>query len=485
MRRLRPAARYLLSLLVIATLTVAGMAAGLMVGGTSERETSFARLQTSVVPSLRGHVTVFVPLVDWKVGLLDHPAPVDLHIELRGLNRDSVGVGLSSSGTATQSLTTIRRDSTAALEAAVRRAMVAAGIGGLVGAIVAGLLLAAITLRRRWTWVAPLVGAAITVLFVGTSTYVLSGLDHGDVVPVSSGENAEELPYVMRFAQQLLYVGDEYEQHYATALASVENLVEFSGSTTATGGSERSAFVVSDIHDNVFVLDALDDLAGDDTVFAVGDFVQVGAEVEERTAAKIAGLGGRVVAVSGNHDSASYMEELAEAGATVLGADRDDDSDDVTEVDGLAVAAWPDPLERRDGSNGDHKLRVYGEEYDAQVDDFIAWFDELEEWPDLVLVHQHGLAHRLAKRHRESGDPRRLQILTGHDHVPHVDDDGTTLIIDGGTLGAGGFAAIGEQDASFARIHFRGAAIVAVDVVSVEPLTGRASAERVRVGTGK
>jgi predicted phosphodiesterase len=472
--------RTLVATLAVATCAFGGMAAGLYIGGDTDQETSFARLHTSVTPTLDGNVSIFVPLVDWRVGLLRHAAPADVSIELRGVDRTRVGAGLSSSDAANASLETIRVESTRVVERAIRRGVLAAGIGGLAGSVIGGLLVTTMFLRRRWFLGALVVGATITVVVVGGSARTLASLDERDFQPSAASGNAEELPYVLRFAQQLLYVGDDYERHYATALASVENLVEFSGS--GSGATiDRSVFVVSDIHDNVFVLDALDELAGDDTVFALGDFVQVGAAIEERTAPRIAELGGSVVAISGNHDSTDYMEQLAKAGATVLAEDRDDDADDVTDIDGLRVAAWPDPLERQPGAGGAHVLRVYDEAYEEQVADFIEWFDALEEWPDVVLVHQHGFAHRLANHHARSGDPRRLQLFTGHDHRAHVEQEDNWLIVDGGTLGAGGFAAIGEQDASFARVHFSGAQVSAVDIVSVEPLTGRASAERTRI----
>ncbi|MCW2972044.1 MAG: metallophosphoesterase, partial [Thermoleophilia bacterium] len=259
-------------------------------------------------------------------------------------------------------------------------------------------------------------------------------------------------------------------------LDSVGNLVAFADDDGATFGpgsptKQHSMYLVSDIHDNVFVLDAFDRFAGDDIVFADGDFGQVGARVEERTAPKIARLGGKVIAVSGNHDSYTFMESLADAGATVL-------EDASVNVDGLRVAGYVDPLQTRPGDTGTHVLRVYGDEYEQQVDDFITWFDDLDEWPDAVLVHQHGFGHRLARALKARGETRALIILVGHDHEAHVEQVGASTIVDGGTLGAGGPFAIGSQTASFAKLNLRGTKLVSVDLVSIDPLSGDADAKR-------
>ena len=59
--------------------------------------------------------------------------------------------------------------------------------------------------------------------------------------------------------------------------------------------------------------------SGDEPVFFVGDFGHQGSEGEARLVApRLADLGPRVIAVSGNHDSALLMRRLARAGVTVL-----------------------------------------------------------------------------------------------------------------------------------------------------------------------
>jgi hypothetical protein len=134
----------------------------------------------------------------------------------------------------------------------------------------------------------------------------------------------------------------------------------------------------------------------------------------------------------------------------------------------MLVAGYPDPLERAPDSNGEHRLRVYGPEYKQQLDNVDAWWDELPKRPDVVLVHQHGFAHHLVDHLAEIGDDKPLLVLTGHDHKPHVHANGP-------------HAAIGEQPATLAQLDLIDGTVVAVHIITVEPLTGKATSERIDV----
>lgn len=470
---MRTALRIIVAAFLIAAGTLGGMSLGLLAGSPEVQRTSFGTVETSVRPDLDGHVIVYVPLVDWRVRLLDHGAPVAVRMELRGVDRKRAGEGLRSADAATVSLAAVRADTERILERTFRRSAIAASIGGVVGAGMAGAVLAGLLLRRRWLLVAPTFGALAVILVLVTSARALSGLGAQHIEVVAAGGHARELPVVLRFAEQLLHVGEEYEQHYETALDSIGNVAEFAADD-GLPEPDATALLISDLHDNVFVLDALGRFAGDDVVFAAGDFVQVGARIEEATAGRVARLGSELVAVSGNHDTAEYMQGLRDAGAIVLDAETP-----TVEVDGLVVAGYPDPLERERDSGGQHRLRVYGAEYERQREDVIRWWEQLDERPEAVLVHQHGFAHALVDHLAAIGDRRPLVLLTGHDHEPHVHAEGPHAIIDGGTIGAGGIAAVGEQEASFARLLLREGRVIAVDLLSVEPLTGDAKSRRI------
>jgi predicted phosphodiesterase len=219
-------------------------------------------------------------------------------------------------------------------------------------------------------------------------------------------------------------------------------------------------------------------------VFLVGDFSQLGTELEEPIAAGVASLSTTVVAVSGNHDSRSLMVALARAGVTVLTRDgllRSDGTvggSPIVDVAGLAVAGYDDPLERASTGIANHVLELSPERSELESRRIVSWFESLPARPDVVLVHQHGLAHALLDS-LDPADPAVL-ILTGHDHEAHYHQVGPHLLLDGGTLGAGGPFAIGEEPASFALLYLdAGLQPLAVDLIGVEPLSGEGSVQRI------
>ena len=73
-----------------------------------------------------------------------------------------------------------------------------------------------------------------------------------------------------------------------------------------------------------------------------------------------------------------------------------------------------------------------------------------------------------------------MLVLTGHDHHQHVESEGAHVLVDGGTVGAGGAFGVGEEPSGFALVHLDADDRArAVDLVEVEPASGAASAHRV------
>ena len=214
------------------------------------------------------------------------------------------------------------------------------------------------------------------------------------------------------------------------------------------------------------------------------------SELERYTGivAAIARLGSPVVAVSGNHDSRPLMLAAARAGVVVLTrsgrlrADGTTEGDPVTSVSGLLVAGWDDPAESANGSFEGHLLELKEQALLDAQQQFLDWFEALPERPDVVLVHRHSLAHGLLELvAAQGGDP--VLVLTGHDHRQHVESEGPYVLVDGGTVGAGGAFGLGEQKSGFALVHLDTEDRArAVDLVEVEPVSGAASARRVVIG---
>jgi predicted phosphodiesterase len=235
----------------------------------------------------------------------------------------------------------------------------------------------------------------------------------------------------------------------------------------------KTVVLASDLHSNSLVLPVLAEYSEGRPVFFVGDFAELGTSLEEGVVPEVAGLGAPVVAVSGNHDSRSLMDAFAAEGVLVL-----ESASGVVDIEGIAVAGFEDPLER-DGGVGGHVLKLRVDEVASAQQELISWFDGLPRRPDVVLVHQHALAHALLEHVAADEDSEPVIVLTGHDHRQHVDEQGDDVLVDGGTVGAGGPFGIGEDPAGFALLHLTaGNRLHAVDLVQVEPLSGEGSAQR-------
>jgi hypothetical protein len=156
-------------------------------------------------------------------------------------------------------------------------------------------------------------------------------------------------------------------------------------------------------------------------------------------------------------------------------------------VDGLLVAGFDDPLEwRRRDATAPERIFSFTELPDPDAAQALAdhellrWFDRLPRRPDVVLIHQNGLAQRFARALHERGDTRDLTVLTGHDHAQHVTSYGSIAVVDAGTVGASGLYGVGRDFVGLGDLHFAtDGALEAVDLIAVEPVSGAAEARRV------
>jgi hypothetical protein len=461
-----------------------GAAVALRAAPATVDQVALGTVATRVEPALRGSVGGYAPLVDWGARVRPFRAPLSVQLEFRALDRTGLLESLASGAAAQARLQLLRGD----LERVVGRALLRAGLVGAAGALAGGLLAGAIVgaalHRRRWLAYGLAAGAACAVASAGLLALDVTHPDRKALVEPTFYARGDELPQILAFGEQLLVAGPRYTESYEAALQSLTNLIAVGGGPLAAVEPLRTAVVASDLHSNTLVLPALARFAAGTTLFFVGDFTELGTGIESRIAPAVAQAGGRVVAVSGNHDSAAFMRALAAEGATVLtqgGILQPDGTvagSPVVETDGLLVAGWADSLER-DGPATSHRLKLSHVERESESARLVAWFDGLPQRPDAVLVHQHGLAHALLDHVAADDAGAPLLILTGHDHVQHHEVAGPHVLVDGGTVGAGGPFGAGVDSAGFARLHLAGARLQALDLIEIEPLHGGASARRV------
>jgi predicted phosphodiesterase len=440
-------------------------------------------IQTSL--ATEGTADVYVPIVDW--GIRAHPftAPLRLQAQVVSIDRRAAIGALQSPGGAGAGFGRAEDDAPSVVGAALERGSVVALLGSIVGGAVGGLVLFVFTRRRLTLVLGAVAGVVVAVSGIAVCAAMMRSPDYAAFRTPTFYAHGGELPKLLRLSDQLTSAGAGYESSYQQALSGLDTLIGAAAGGRSVTAAE-SFLVGSDIHANWLTLPAFGSYADHRPAFLVGDFTNQGSPIEAVIAQRAAHLGHPTIAVSGNHDTPLLMQRLAAGGAIVLthnGRMRGNGKvrgPAVQKIDGMLVAGYEDPLEAEAGSYG-HRLDFTDTELRAQelaVDD---WFDTLSPRPQIVLVHDFRIAAALRKHvAAESDDP--LIILTGHDHKQHVDRTSNVVEIDGGTLGAGGVVDIGNALAGFAQVHLDAAGWPeAVDLIAADPISGDATAKRIRL----
>jgi predicted phosphodiesterase len=471
--------------LLCSALALTGAVVALRAAAPASRQVTLGTVDAHVAPARSGRLDVYVPVVDWGLRTRPFRAPVAVELEFRSLDRDAALSAVRSGGSADASLGLLEAELKDVVEDGLRRAAALALLGGAVGGLLGGALVAAAG-RRRWLLLGPAAGLAVSLAAVSLAGAGVSRFDYGALREPTFYAHGEELPRLLEFSERLLADGGGYEDSYHDAVAGLTRLIAVAGERRPEPAPvARTVVVASDLHSNSLVLPALEGFTSGKTVFLAGDITQRGTRYEAPIVSAVAQLGSRVVAVSGNHDSRPLMRAAARAGAVVLtrtGRLRPDGTTDgrpVVALDGLLVAGWDDPLESAGAHLGRHPLELKEQAFLDARSELLAWFAGLPERPDVVLVHQHGLAHALLERlAAEGGEP--VLVVTGHDHRAHVEREGAHVLVDGGSVGAGGAFGLGEEVSALAQVHLDGGnRAVSVDLIEVEPASGEGRARRV------
>jgi predicted phosphodiesterase len=481
----------------VMALAVGGILLGLRASGHTTRDTAIGSLSITVSPALHGQVDAFIPIADWGVRAHAFRAPLKIHVEPRAVERGALISAAGGNGTV---LAEAERDARHAARTALLRAFLWALAGALALGVVAALALAhRPEVRRRlvvFTAVGPAVCAAVicgVVVLRMAATFDSGSFNHPRFY--ARGAELEQLLHVASSAQQ---EASGYTSQVQRALGSFAALVATGGRFARQAPATRQAILASDLHDNLLALQAVQSQFGNQPIFFPGDFGQNGGATETHLIVpRVRQFTQPVIAVSGNHDSALLMRRLAGAGVIVLtdkgrlnGAGRSDGRP-VQNVLGMRVAGYPDPLESRHGDPASPRRifsfadRPNGDLYYAEAQQrLLDWFNGLPQEPDIVMVHQNGLAQFLARSLQDQEYGRRLVILTGHDHRQHIDKYGPVVVVDGGTVGAGGVFGAGKAPVGFAHLNLAsGGRLVSADLVQAQPFTGAAQADRIVLDT--
>nr|WP_204261782.1 metallophosphoesterase [Blastococcus saxobsidens] len=236
-------------------------------------------------------------------------------------------------------------------------------------------------------------------------------------------------------ANSLIGSAEDIVARFDAYRASLEDLVSNVGTLYATlsalpapGGDDDTVALlhVSDLHLNPAGFDLLEQVAERfdvDAVLDTGDITDWGSPPEGRLITSVGTLEVPYVYIRGNHDSAVTAALLAnQPNVTVLDGSA-------TTVAGIRIVGTADPRFTPDKSTGDDDV---GEDVlvnsGQQLADLV---DTMDPTPAIALVHDPKQAPPL--------DGAVPLVLAGHTHEPKVSelDDGTLLMVQGSTGGAG------------------------------------------------
>ncbi|MGY1718436.1 metallophosphoesterase [Blastococcus sp. SYSU DS0552] len=236
-------------------------------------------------------------------------------------------------------------------------------------------------------------------------------------------------------AQDIVARFDAYRASLEDLVANVGTLYATLSALPSPSGTGDSVALlhVSDIHLNPAGFDLVRQVAQRfeiDGILDTGDITDWGSEPENRLITAVGDLGVPYVYIRGNHDSATTASILAaQPNVTVL-----DDSD--VSVAGIRIVGAPDPRFTPDKSTGDDDAGA--DVLERSGEELADYTRTLAEDPAIAMVHDPKQAPPL--------DGLVPLVLAGHTHNRVVEElsDGTLLMVQGSTGGAGLRALEGE-----------------------------------------
>jgi predicted phosphodiesterase len=479
-QRLLLAARRSVTVLAV---VIAGLAGGYVALDTytQSRQLSVGEIRLSVEPGHKGALDLYVPLVDWGVRFDEAiPLPVRLHVDLRTVDRNTVYRVAEGQSFNVQAVRDEARDAIADyLRALILIATITAGGMGI---LVAFAVRHRTGPRLRYN----LAAATATAITVGVGLVLLLP-PRGTIDEPQYYAYGPDIPRALQAVEAAQRSTQALDQELDAQLVGLARLVARPSERTPLDDRPRIT-IASDLHNNALALPILERATQEDPLFFAGDLTDRGSPLEARLVGRIVNLGEPFVFVSGNHDSDTLQRDLARRGAVVLterGRLNADGSygEPIVDVDGLRVAGYSDPFERRAGEN--FRDRFEPEPSAAQQDAFTSWLRPLLGKVDVVMVHEPALIEGALAMLKDEPPDRPLVIITGHTHSAYVDRLAGVTVINGGSVGAGGTGNLAEPtDIGIARFIFTAEPDfqpLAADLVEIDPGSGSATARRERL----
>ncbi len=414
--RRRTAGRWLVRL----ALTLTGALLGVLLFGRVEEPLGPFDATFALTPSGGGATVEIPPLGSLDVDAFD--GPLGLDVQLTRVDETRVRALVADPRRIDSLVDQVSAD----LQDAVVRLVWVSAAAAVGGAALTSL----VVLRRRRE---PLLAAGLSVaLLAGTAGLgavtwrpeALSSPTYTGLLVNANSLIGDARDVVARF--------DAYRASLEDLVGNVSTLYATLSTLPAPARADDTVALlhVSDLHLNPAGFDLVRQVVDQfdvDGVLDTGDITDWGSEPENRLVSSIGELGVPYVYIRGNHDSAITAGLVeAQPNATVL-------DDSATTVAGLTVVGARDPRFTPDpaGDGDTESLEQTGE-------DLAELAGDLPDPPDVAMVHDPEQAPPL--------DGVVPLVLAGHTHEREVEtlDDGTLLMVQGSTGGAGLRALQGE-----------------------------------------
>jgi predicted phosphodiesterase len=339
--------------------------------------------------------------------------------------------------------------------------------------------------RLRWT----LGAAAITALLWAAAVALLLP-PRGHISDPEYYAHGPDIPRALAAVEDATVSSAVLNEELNAQLVGLARLVAAPAQRGAARGLPRLT-LASDLHNNVLALPALEHAARGAPLFFAGDVTDRGTPFETGLLKRVTRAGKPFVFVSGNHDSDTFVSALVRQGAIVLTQEgrllRGGRHGPVVErIAGLRVAGYSDPSARRAADDYAHG-NIEPKPTRLQQDVFAAWLRPLIGKVDVVMVHQEALAAVALDELRANPPRHPIAFLVGHTHKAKLEVSRNLMVMNGGSVGAGGTGNLAERGGTIGLgvLTYDVAprfTPVAADLVQIDPATGSAKAERHRLG---
>ena len=399
----------------ILVLALAGAVIALALLGSTAATVGPFDTTMSVRASLAGETTVLLAPLG-RITLDTHDAPVGLELRVDELRLAEAERFARNPSLIEEVGDELASDVRRAVRVLAQRCLLAAALGGVVGALLA---------RLRWR---PAVAGGLAGLLLAglTGAAAAATFDRDAIVEPQYSGLLTVAPTAVGDVKNIVEQFDRYRSQLVDLVANVATLYDAAqGLPSIDPGDDTTRVLhVSDVHNNPQAFDLMRELVEQfdvDAVLDTGDITDWGTEPEARLLSAIPTVGVPYVWVRGNHDSMQTQAAVAgQRNAIVLDGEA-------TDVAGLRVWGIGDPryTPDKDQATGADVEKEAAEAFAPKV------ADRLEVGADLVMIHD-------ARAAADLGGAVPL-VLAGHTHRAREGRIGraTRLLVEGSTGGAG------------------------------------------------